>query len=132
MTFTIPQRHCQCVVCRQPFFGEQTLQFETTQTGAVQAQIVASDKVQGYQGVMQGGLISTLHDSAMLHCLFSLGVEAMTASIDVRFHHPVPINTPIVIQARLVSQRRKLYQLESYIYCGEQLCSSAKSRFIQT
>ncbi|MDA0148976.1 PaaI family thioesterase [Vibrio sp. LaRot3] len=132
MTFLIPQSHCQCVVCSQPFFGEQTIQFELTQTGSVQAQIVASDKVQGYQGVMQGGLISALHDSAMLHCLFSLGVEAMTASIDVRFHHPVPLQKPIVIQARLVNQKRKLYQLESHIYCGEQLCSSAKSRFIQT
>lgn len=123
--------HCQCAVCCQPFFSEQCIEFIATSTHSVQATIVATQKVQGYAGVMQGGLVTALHDSAMLHCLFHLDVIAMTASLEVRFHQPVPIGRALLVQAKLVEQNRRVYGLQSKIICEGVLCSTASSRFME-
>ncbi|ANU38962.1 PaaI family thioesterase [Vibrio scophthalmi] len=122
--------HCQCAVCCQPFFSEQCIEFIPTNTHSVQATIVATQEVQGYDGVMQGGLVTTLHDSAMLHCLFNLDITAMTASLEVRFHQPIPIGQTLYVQARWVKSKRRLHWLSSEIWCNGVLCSSASSRFM--
>ncbi|ODS05522.1 PaaI family thioesterase [Vibrio scophthalmi] len=122
--------HCQCAVCCQPFFSEQCIEFIPTNTHSVQASIVATQKVQGYDGVMQGGLITTLHDSAMLHCLFNLDITAMTASLEVRFHQSIPIGQTLCVQARWVKSKRRLHWLNSEIWCNGVLRSSASSRFM--
>ena len=125
-----PTLHCQCVVCCQPFFSEQCIEYTAVSAGGVQAKIVTTQKVQGYAGVMQGGLVTALHDSAMLHCLFNLGIVAMTASLEVRFHQPVPVGRELCVQANLVKQSRRVYCLQSQISCNGMLCSSASSRFM--
>ncbi|EGU31072.1 hypothetical protein VII00023_08679 [Vibrio ichthyoenteri ATCC 700023] len=125
-----PLAHQQCVVCGSAFFSDQCLEYQALSADSVQATIVATQKVQGYVGVMQGGLISALHDSAMLHCLFHLGVTAMTAALTVRFHQPVPIGQSICITARVVKKRRHIYWLESNVCCDGVICSSASSQFM--
>ena len=125
-----PRLHCQCVVCCQPFFSEQCIEYTAISAGSVQAKIVTTQRVQGYAGVMQGGLVTALHDSAMLHCLFNLGIVAMTASLDVRFHQPVLVGHVLCVQASLVKQSRHVYCLQSQITCDGVLCSSATSRFM--
>lgn len=125
-----PHNHADCVVCQQPFFADNTLQFTTVEPGVVRAEIVTTDRVQGYAGIMQGGLITALHDSAMLHCLFSMGITAMTAKLETRFHQPVPVGVSIVVEARWLATKRNLHQLSSQISVAGQLCSSAKSQFL--
>lgn len=125
-----PQSHCQCVVCCQPFFSEHCIEYEASGDHSVQAIIVATQKVQGYAGVMQGGLVTALHDSAMLHCLFHRDVTAMTASLEVRFHHPVPLERELRVQAQWVKNNRRIHWLKSEIWCDGVLCSSASSRFM--
>ncbi|EGU32545.1 hypothetical protein VIS19158_12887 [Vibrio scophthalmi LMG 19158] len=117
-------------MCCQPFFSEQCIEFIPTNTHSVQASIVATQKVQGYDGVMQGGLVTTLHDSAMLHCLFNLDITAMTVSLEVRFHQPIPIGQTLCVQARWVKSKCRLHWLNSEIWCNGVLCSSASSRFM--
>lgn len=41
-----------------------------------------------------------LLDAAMTHCLFRQGIEAVTASLKVRFVEPIPHATPLNIRAR--------------------------------
>lgn len=98
--------------------------------GGVQGEVVATNKVQGYQGVMQGGAITTLHDSAMTHCLFSGGIHAMTAQLNVRFMKPVPLHTPIQVQAHCLTQKRGLYLLQSSIYVDGECYSKAEAKFM--
>ncbi|WKY56926.1 PaaI family thioesterase [Vibrio sp. SNU_ST1] len=94
------------------------------------AKIVPTDKAEGYDGIMQGGIVTALHDSAMLYCLFHNNINAMTVSLTSRFHHPIAIGQELGIRAQWVKSRRNLYFLESQItQCGK-LCSSAKSQFM--
>ncbi|WP_274880046.1 PaaI family thioesterase [Vibrio harveyi] len=127
-----PKNHQQCAVCCQPFFNaSDTVQFSQMPNGGVQCEIVPTEKVQGYQGVMQGGAICALHDTAMTHCLFAQKICAMTAKLKVRFIKPVPLNAIIRVEAHCVKSKRGMFLLQSEIYVGEQCYSKAEAKFMQ-
>jgi len=86
--------------------------------------------VQGYQGVMQGGLISTLHDTAMTHCLFEHNIQALTASLNVRFIQTVPLHTELCVSAKLIKQTKRIFLLESWIKAEGVICSTAEAKFM--
>jgi acyl-coenzyme A thioesterase PaaI-like protein len=132
MSIHTPKNHQECAVCCRPCFNHHTaIHFTLLPSGGVQGEIVSTEKVQGYQGVMQGGTITTLHDMAMTHCLFSRDVCAMTAQLDVRFIKPIPLNTLIQVQAHCVKNKRRMYLLRSCIYVDGQCYSRADAKFIQ-
>lgn len=132
----IPHNHRRCQVCSQGFFSDNPIIFEAIGEREVLAKyealarIVPTDNAEGYDGIMQGGIVTALHDSAMLHCLFQNKVTAMTVSLTSRFHHPISIGQELEVRARWVKSRRNIYFLESQItQCGK-LCSSAQSQFM--
>ncbi|MEZ8948633.1 PaaI family thioesterase [Vibrio sp. 10N.247.311.18] len=142
MKVFIPHNHRRCQVCSQGFFNDSAICFEAigehdtlTKHEAVakyktRAKIVPTDKAEGYDGIMQGGIVTTLHDSAMLHCLFQNDIKAMTVSLTSRFHHPILIGQELEVRAQWVKSRRNIYFLESQMtQCGK-LCSSAQSQFM--
>lgn len=77
------------------------LRFVATK-GGVNALFKAESLWQGYQGVLHGGMISTLLDAAMTHCLFHQGIEAVTADLQVRFLKPVSCDQMLELRAKLL------------------------------
>ncbi|MFS1919953.1 PaaI family thioesterase [Vibrio lentus] len=154
MKVFIPHNHRRCQVCSQGFFADSPICFEAVgeretlvnhkalanheasiKSEALvkyetRAKIVPTDKVEGYDGIMQGGIVTTLHDSAMLHCLFQNSINAMTVSLTSRFHHPIAIGQELEIRAQWVKSRRNIHFLESKITQNGKLCSSAQSQFM--
>ncbi|MGC9461773.1 PaaI family thioesterase [Vibrio genomosp. F10] len=138
MKVFIPHNHRRCKVCSQGFFSDSPICFEavseheTLVKHEALAKIVPTDKAEGYDGIMQGGIVTALHDATMLHCLFQNNITAMTVSITSRFHHPILIGQELEIRAQWVKSSRNIYFLESQItQCGK-LCSSAKSQFMSS
>ena len=144
MKVFIPHNHRRCQVCSQGFFSDNPIIFEaidehealvkheTLAKYKTRAKIVPTDKAEGYDGIMQGGIVTTLHDSAMLHCLFQNSITAMTVSLTSRFHHPIAIGQELEIRAQWVKSRRNIHFLESKIIQNGKLCSSAKSQFMSS
>ena len=136
MKVFIPHNHRRCQVCSQGFFADSPICFEAVGVHEAFfkyeafAKIVPTDKVEGYDGIMQGGIVTTLHDSAMLHCLFQNSINAMTVSLTSRFHHPIAIGQELEIRAQWVKSRRNIHFLESKITQNGKLCSSAQSQFM--
>ncbi|MEZ9017641.1 PaaI family thioesterase [Vibrio lentus] len=154
MKVFIPHNHRRCQVCSQGFFADSPICFEavgeretlvnhkalanheasikceTLVKYETRAKIVPTDKAEGYDGIMQGGIVTTLHDSAMLHCLFQNSINAMTVSLTSRFHHPIAIGQELEIRAQWVKSRRNIHFLESKITQNGKLCSSAQSQFM--
>ncbi|MEZ8063099.1 MULTISPECIES: PaaI family thioesterase [Vibrio] len=136
MKVFIPHNHRRCQVCSQGFFNDSAICFEAIgEHEAVakyktKAKIVPTDKAEGYDGIMQGGIVSTLHDCAMLHCLFQNSINAMTVSLASRFHHPIAIGQELEVRAHWVKSRRNIHFLESKITQNGRLCSSAQSQFM--
>ncbi|CAK1692833.1 Thioesterase domain-containing protein [Vibrio crassostreae] len=148
MKVFIPHNHRRCQVCSEGFFADSPICFEAVDAHEAFAKyeakakyealikyeafakIVPTDKVEGYDGIMQGGIVTTLHDSAMLHCLFQNSINAMTVSLTSRFHHPIAIGQELEVRAQWVKSRRNIHFLESKITQNGTLCSSAQSQFM--
>ncbi|WJV65484.1 PaaI family thioesterase [Pectobacteriaceae bacterium CE70] len=86
--------------------------------GSVSAPFMVSSQHQGYTGLLHGGMTSTLLDAAMTHCLFMQGITALTAELTVRFMAPIRVSQALTVCARLLGQRRGIYQLEAWLVSG--------------
>ncbi|NOH95781.1 PaaI family thioesterase [Vibrio sp. 99-70-13A1] len=130
MNIPTPHNHQQCQVCCHNFFTHSPISFDVIGEREILAKIVPTDKVEGYDGIMQGGIVTTLHDCAMLHCLFNHDIHAMTVSLASRFHHPIYIGEPLEIRATWVKSKRNIHFLQSQIVQQGKMCSSAQSQFM--
>ncbi|MDH7499144.1 MAG: PaaI family thioesterase [candidate division NC10 bacterium] len=123
--------HGKCYACgpnNKEGFG---LVFAPSSTGAVEAEFYCDAKYQGYPGFLQGGVVATLLDSAMTHCLFHRGVGAMTGRLYIQFKKPVRIGEGVRIRADLIEQRGPLYRLRAEVTQDESLCAKASATFMQ-
>ena len=66
---------------------------------------------QGYDGIMHGGLVSTLLDEIMARYLYAKGLAAVTAKLEVRYRQPTPIGQELHISGWITGQRGKMYEL---------------------
>jgi len=112
--------HARCFACGPANPRGLQLHFEIDGPTAVVARCVLTDTYEGFHGVVQGGIVSLLLDSAMANCLFRQGVQAMTARLTVRFRHPVRTDVPLVVRADLSPvtpgrRHRTLYTLQAVI-----------------
>ena len=126
------QSHTHCMVCglREHNSDSLELVFSPQLDGTVSAPFVVSTKHQGYTGLLHGGMTSTLLDAAMTHCLFMQGVQALTAELTVRFMAPICLGQTIYVCAKMLGQRRGIYQLEAWLIAGQQKVARASAKFI--
>ena len=65
---------------------------------------------QGYDGIMHGGIVSTLLDEIMARYLYAKGMNAVTARLEVRYVKPTPIGVPLLIKGHIVRQKGRIYE----------------------
>ncbi len=112
-----------------PSFG---LRFTPDEAGDVQATFRTASRYQGYEGILHGGVISTLLDAAMAHCLFARGVTAVTAEMTVRFLREVPVACDVSVGAKLISERHGVFQLTASLSLAGKRLAVAKGKFCRT
>ena len=66
----------------------------------------------------------------MTHCLFSQGIQALTAELTVRFMEPIRLGQTLMVCAKMLGQRRGIYQLEAWLMAGQQKVARASAKFI--
>ena len=123
-----PASHASCMACGQD--NSIGINF-SSQGDSVIAVLQANPQWQGYSGFLHGGMICTLLDAAMTHCLFHHGIEAMTASLKVRFLEPVPCTANLEIKATLLERRRHVYLLNAELASSGHRLARAEARFIR-
>jgi len=77
--------------------------------------LVPGPEYQGYEGVMHGGLVSTLLDEVMARYLYAKGFNAVTAKLEVRFRQPTPIGQQLTVSGWITGKRGKMYELAGKI-----------------
>jgi acyl-coenzyme A thioesterase PaaI-like protein len=80
--------------------------------------------------MMHGGIISSILDGAMTHCLFAHGRTAVTAQLSTRFRHPVVTQEPATVSARIERSSHPLYILEARIVQARQIKATATGKFL--
>lgn len=90
------------------------LEFEKIQNKYSTA-FTAGPEHQSYNGVVHGGIISTLLDETMARYITELGVKAVTARLDIRYRAATPIGERLTITGWVVSKRRNMYEMAGEI-----------------
>jgi acyl-coenzyme A thioesterase PaaI-like protein len=88
-------------------------------------------ELQGYDGIVHGGVIASLLDAAMTHCLFHRGIQAVTGDLHVRFVRPVDCNASLEIRAWVLSSNLPLYRLRAELVFDEHIAAWAEAKFLQ-
>ena len=122
--------HPRCVLCGPQNPWSLGLQFLPSEDDWVQTTFRGHERLQGYEGILHGGVIASLLDAAMTHCLFHHGVHAVTAALDIRYMEAVPLEVPLVVKARPVSMRPTLYRLQAQVEWEGRVLASAEARFM--
>ncbi len=70
---------------------------------------------QSYDGIVHGGIVSTLLDEIMAGYIHAKGVKGVTARLEVRFRQPTPIGEELIVTGRIKGQRGNMYELAGLI-----------------
>ncbi len=124
------ESHAFCLVCgdRNPL--SLKLRFAPDGNGGVRGTFACHDLLQGYRGIVHGGVIATMLDAVMTHCLLHLGIEAVTADLHIRYRAPLSCRADVQLAARIVQFQPPLYRLVAEIMVADRLIAKADAAFI--
>lgn len=90
---------------------------------------------QGWDGVMHGGIQSTIFDDLMSNHLFRIErVWAVTVELSARFRKPVPLDRDLLFSSSVARKSGKLWELSGECVIADEasvVLSSASGRFMQ-
>jgi uncharacterized protein (TIGR00369 family) len=122
--------HRYCLMCGRDNPLSFGLRFTPAGDGSVATLFQSDESLQGYSGIMHGGVLSALLDTAMAHCLLHQEIEAVTGELNVRFFQPVACHSTLAIRAWIDQSLPPLYHLRAEIrVAGKRVCR-AKGRFM--
>lgn len=125
------REHEECVVCGLSNASSLRVEYQACEDGSISARIPCPRLLQGYRGQLHGGIISSLLDGAMTHCLFARGKSAVTGELNVRFLHPVVTDRFLNVTAWLKSSHAKLHKLEAILMQDGTLMARASAKFME-
>ena len=106
----------KCFVCGEKNPGGLRLSFKVDkEKKTLTTTFVGNPVYQGYDGILHGGIISTLLDEAMAELSYELGYQAVTASLEVRFKHPAPILKPLHVSGEITEVTPRLVKARAQI-----------------
>jgi acyl-coenzyme A thioesterase PaaI-like protein len=123
--------HPFCFACSASNPMGLALRYTTAPDGSVSAPFIGNCALEGYPGMLHGGIVATLLDGAMTHCLFARGIRALTADLRVRYRSPVLAAEELSVRAWLDSSRHGLLELRAEIVQGGKVKAQALGKFIR-
>ncbi len=126
-----PNGHGWCLFCGDRNPRSLNLSFQATTDHMVWSKFQANPFLQGYDGILHGGVITSLLDAAMTHCLFHLGIQAVTGDLHVRFLHAVSCNATLEVRAWVLHSRPPLHRLKAEIVVAHRVMARAEAKFMQ-
>lgn len=105
--------------------------FQPDQDGGVTAEFTGNHRLQGYNGILHGGIISALLDTAMAQCLLHQNIKAVTGELNIRFCKPVPCTAKLQIRAWVEESLPPLYLLRGEIHVDSQRVAKARGKFMR-
>lgn len=123
--------HRRCLLCGDLHPNSFGLRFTPHDDDGVRAVFQGYDELQGYDGILHGGVIASLLDSAMTNCLFQQGVQALTADLKIRYKYSIPCCAKLDLQARLIESRDPLYRLKADLILDGRCMARGEARFMR-
>ncbi len=105
-----------CFVCGEKNPKGLKIKFQVNrEKQAIHTVFTVDPAYQGWDGVVHGGILSTLLDEAMANLVYELGFNAIVASLEVRFKRPAPVLQPLTIDGQITEVHKKLVKAKASI-----------------
>lgn len=104
-----------CFVCGKENPAGLGLVFHRQEDGGMEAVWSPGSSWEGFQGIIHGGVVSTVLDEAMSKAVSAAGCEALTAELTIRFRQPVPSGGRFRIRGWIVKRNKRLIETEAVV-----------------
>jgi acyl-coenzyme A thioesterase PaaI-like protein len=121
--------HPNCFACGSKNGAGLQLKFDKDEDGTVFGNFFADPKFEGYSGIIHGGIIATLLDSVMTHCLFMNDIPALTGRLSIKYSVPIRTGTVVRLEANIVDQFHEMFILEGKAWVDGKRVASAEARY---
>src|SRR4030043_613853 len=121
--------HRNCFACGSNDGIGLGLKFYKHEDGAVFGTFFADPKYEGYSGIIHGGIIATLLDSAMTHCLLMKDIPALTGRLSIKYSIPIRTGTVVKVEARIVDQVHEMFILQGKALVDGKRVASAEAKY---
>jgi uncharacterized protein (TIGR00369 family) len=122
----------RCYVCGKENPAGLGVVFEINKgSRIISAKFTPSDIYQGYEGIVHGGILTTLLDEAMVKLTVGLGIPAVTAEMMVKFKAPAAPGEELLVSGKLTRETNKLIQAEARIERGTVVIAEAKGKLLR-
>jgi acyl-coenzyme A thioesterase PaaI-like protein len=118
---TPPQALAQpsCFACGEGNPHGLQLRFTCIEPGRVEAGWEPRREFEGFQGVIHGGIVSTVLDEAMSKAVSSQKWQALTAELRVRLKHAVGPGESLQVRGWVVERRKRRILTEATLTDGQ-------------
>lgn len=122
--------HERCLLCgtKNPWSLKLLFEFDGSHANAI---FKTHPGLQGYKGIVHGGVISAMLDSAMTNCLFFHGVKAVTGELNVKFIQPLQCSQTVNLTAWIQSSKSPLYIMKSELSVEGKRIAWADAKFMK-
>ncbi len=121
--------HRNCFACGSNNGIGLGLKFFKNEDGVICGSFFADPKYEGYKGIIHGGIIATLLDSVMTHCLLMEDIPALTGRLSIKYSTPVRTGTIVRLEAKIVNQFHKIFVVEGKALVGGKRVASAEAKY---
>ncbi len=122
----------RCYVCGNKNPAGLAVDFAIdTEARSISAVFTPSDIHQGYEGIVHGGILSSLLDEAMAKLALNLGMPAVTAEIIVTFKAPAAPGIELFITGNITQETKRLILAEARIERGPVVIAEAKGKLLR-
>jgi len=105
-----------CFVCGENNPNGLHLNFDIDpEKQTLKTTFIASPTFQGWDGLVHGGIISTLLDEAMAKLSYELGYGTVSVSLEIRYKRPVPILQPLIVYGEITEVNKRLVKARARV-----------------
>ena len=95
------------------------------------AEIAVPSKFCGWEGIIHGGIFSTLLDEIMAYAAFTHDQKGVTGEINVRFRKPMPSEKTVTVEGFVESQKGRILYTVGKITLGGEVIAEATAKMVR-
>jgi acyl-coenzyme A thioesterase PaaI-like protein len=109
----------RCVVCGPDHPHGLRIRFNASPDGGASAEWTPTSEWEGFEGIVHGGIISTVMDEAMSKAVAATQSQALTGELRVRFRSHVESGKTYRIRGWITERKKRLLKTEAAITTPE-------------
>jgi len=82
----------------------------------VRTEFIPLEQYQGWSGYLHGGITACILDEVLSQAVHMEGLNCVTARLDTKLTHLIPVNQPIVITSMVTNKTRKVIKTKGTVY----------------